>query len=211
MRILRSGKEVKIDDEDFLNKISSYSESVIDLGTGQGAFIYFNALENKNCFYVGLDSCKESMKKYAIKQHKNKIENLIYVIMNAQNIGKVMENKFSQVYVNLPWGSLLQGIFKEELGIINSISKISKSNCKINICFSYDEKFEKNEIEKRELPFLSEEYFESEFKNLYAKYGIVINNIERIVKDKLNFTSKWMKVLTESRSRKFFVISGFKK
>lgn len=211
MRILKSGKEIQIDNETFLSKINSYGKRVIDLGTGQGSFAYFNALENKDCFYVGLDSCKESMKRYAVKQYKNKIENLMYVVMNAQNIDCVMENKFSEVYVNLPWGSLLQGIFKEELGIINSISKISKSGCKIHICFSYDEKFEKNEIEKRELPILDEQYFEFQFKDIYMNYGIVIENVQYVVKDELNFKSKWMKVLTESRSRKFYLISGLKK
>lgn len=211
MRILKSGKEIQISDDEFLNKINSYNKVIIDLGTGQGSFVYFNALENKDCFYVGLDSCRESMKKYAIKQFKNKVENLIYVIMNAQNVDKVMENKFSEVYINLPWGSLLQGIFDEELGIINSISKISKTGCRINICFSYDEKFEKNEIEKRSLPVLNEEYFENQFKKVYDKHNIVIENIEYIVKDKLNFISKWMKVLTESKSRKFYIISGFKR
>ncbi len=211
MRILKSGKEIQITDEEFLNKINSYNKVIIDLGTGQGSFVYFNALENKDCFYIGLDSCRESMKKYAIKQFKNKVENLIYVIMNAQNIDKVLGNKCSEVYINLPWGSLLQGIFNEDLGIINSISKIAKSGCKINICFSYDEKFEKNEIEKRALPELNEEYFENQFKHIYNKHNIVIENIEYIVKDKLTFISKWMKVLTESKSRKFYIINGYKR
>ena len=80
------------------------------------------------------------MKKYGVKQYKNKIDNLMYVVMNAQNLHEVLYNKFSEIYINLPWGSLLQGIFKEELKIIEGISKLSKPECKINICFSYDEK-----------------------------------------------------------------------
>lgn len=211
MRILKSSKEIEITNEEFLNKIENYSECIIDLGTGQGSFVYFNALENKDKFYIGLDSCRDSMKKYGIKQYKNKVNNLMYVVMNAQKLHEVLYNKFREIYINLPWGSLLQGIFKEELKIIEGISKLSKSKCKINICFSYDEKFEKNEIEKRELPELNESYFKNVFIPTYNKYGIEVESIEYISKDKLSFQSKWMKILTESKSRKFYLIACEKK
>ena len=210
MKVLRSSKEIEITSSDFINKINNYNKVIIDLGTGYGSFVYFNAVNNKDNFYIGLDSCRDSMKKYAVKQYKNKINNLLYVVMNAQNIDNILENKFSEIYINLPWGSLLQGIFKEELNIINSISTLACKGCIINICFSYDEKFEKNEIEKRELPILNEEYFNNELKPLYEKYFIIIHSIDYISKENLNFESKWMHVLSQSKSRKFYTIVGEK-
>ena len=69
----------------------------------------------------------------------------------------------------------------------------------------------KNEIEKRELPELNESYFKEVFIPRYNKYGIEVESIEYISKDKLSFQSKWMKVLTESKSRKFYVIVCEKK
>lgn len=211
MRILRSSKEIEMSSEEFLNRIEGYDDILIDLGTGQGAFVYFNACENRNVFYIGLDSCRDSMKKYAIKQYKNKIENLIYVVMNAQKVDDIFKNKISKVYINLPWGSLLQGIFKEELNIINSISFLLKSYGELNMCFSYDEKFEKYEIEKRGLPKLNEEYFNQVFIPMYLRYGIKINSINYISKSDINFRSKWMHVLSESKERMFYLISGEKK
>lgn len=210
MRILRSGKEIEITNEDFLLKMNKYDRFIIDLGTGQGAFVYYNALENNKCFYVGLDSCGNSMKKYAIKQYKNRVNNLIYVIMNAQKIDDIFKNRFSEIYINLPWGTLLEGIFKEELGIVNSISSLALSGCKINICFSYDDRFEKCEIERRGLPKLNTEYFEKIFKPIYEKYNIDIKSID-VLKGVLNFRSKWMHVLSESKDREFYLIVGEKK
>ncbi|BAK81735.1 16S rRNA (adenine(1408)-N(1))-methyltransferase NpmA [Candidatus Arthromitus sp. SFB-rat-Yit] len=210
MKILRSSKEIELSREEFLNKIKSYDDLVIDLGTGQGAFVYFSALENKNKFYVGLDSCGDSMKKYAIKQYKNKLENLVYIIMNAQNIDNLLYNMFSEVYINLPWGSLLEGIFKEELGIIYNISKLLVDSGKMKICFSYNDKFEKMEIEKRNLPDLNESYFD-DFKMLYSKYNIEIHDINLVLKDEIPFESKWVKVLGESNRREFYIINGYKK
>lgn len=209
MRILRSSKEIEISNEEFLLKINGYNKLIIDLGTGQGSFVYYNALENRECFYIGLDSCGDSMKKYAIKQYKNKVNNLIYVIMNAQKIDDIFKNRFSEIYINLPWGTLLEGIFKEELNIINSISLIALSGCKINICFSYDDRFEKCEIERRGLPKLNSEYFEKNFKPIYDKYNIDIKSIE--LKERVNFRSKWIHVLSESRGREFYLIVGEKK
>ena len=58
MRILRSSKEIELGNEDFLDKIKSYDKLIIDLGTGQGAFVYFSALDNKNNFYIGLSNIK---------------------------------------------------------------------------------------------------------------------------------------------------------
>lgn len=211
MRILKSSKEIEINKEEFLNKIENYENLVIDLGTGQGAFVYFNAVENKETFYIGLDSCRDSMKKYGVKQYKNKVQNLIYVVMNAQKIDDILIGKFHEVYINLPWGSLLEGLFKEEFRIIENISKLLREDGIVHICFSYDDKFEKHEIEKRELPYLDEPYFENEFKPLYNKYNIEINSIDLVSKDGLSFESKWMKVLGESNRREFYIITGRKK
>lgn len=211
MKILRSSKEIELTDEEFLNRVDGYEDLIIDLGTGQGAFVYFNALSNQNNFYIGLDSSRDSMKRYAVKQYKSKIENLIYVVMNAQKIDSILFGKFKEVYVNLPWGSLLQGIFKEELGIIENLSKLLCEDGLFHICFSYDTKLEKNEIEKRDLPGLGEDYFENVFKPLYGKYSLNVDFIELISKDEIPFESKWMKVLGESNRRKFYIIDGHKK
>ena len=211
MRILRSSKEIELGNEDFLDKIKSYDKLIIDLGTGQGAFVYFSALDNKNNFYIGLDSCGNSMKKYAIKQYKNKVSNLIYIIMNVQNIDNLLYNMFSEVYINLPWGSLLEGLFKEELGIVHNISKLLIDGGMIKICFSYNDKFEKMEIEKRNLPLFNDEYFRNIFRPLYYKYNIEIEEINLILKDDIPFESKWAKVLGESNRRDFYIINGYKK
>ncbi len=210
MRVLNSSKEIEISDENFLCRIRGYKKLIIDLGTGQGSFVYFNAVSNKHCFYIGLDSCGDSMKKYSVKQYKNKVANLIYLVMNVQNIISILENRFSEIYINLPWGSLLEGLFKEEMGVIRSISKLAVTGCLINICFSYDRKIENNEIEKRGLPDIDEEYFNRIFKPMYAKYKLNINAIDYIAKDEVRFRSKWMNVLSDSRYRKFYVITGTK-
>lgn len=210
MRVLRSSKEVNISNEDFLTRIDGYNKFIVDLGTGQGSFVYYNALENRDYFYIGLDSCGDSMKKYSVKQYKNKVSNLMYVVMNVQKIDDILKNRFSEIYINLPWGTLLEGIFKEELGIINSISSLSLKGCRINMCFSYNDKFEKCEIEKRGLPNLNNEYFEEIFKPMYEKYDINIKTID-FSRGNLNFRSKWMHILTESKNREFYLIVGEKK
>lgn len=211
MKVLRSSKDIELSHEDFLSMIKSYDKLIIDLGTGQGAFVYFSALDNKDNFYIGLDSCGDSMKKYAIKQYKNKVNNLIYIIMNVQNIDSLLWNMFSEVYINLPWGSLLEGLFKEELGIIHNISKLLIDGGIIKICFSYNDKFEKIEIEKRNLPVLNDKYFNSVFRPLYYKYNIKIDDIDLISKNDIPFESKWVKVLGESNRREFYIINGYKK
>lgn len=211
MKVLRSSKDIELSHEDFLSMIKSYDKLIIDLGTGQGAFVYFSALDNKDNFYIGLDSCGDSMKKYAIKQYKNKVNNLIYIIMNVQNIDSLLWNMFSEVYINLPWGSLLEGLFKEELGIIHNISKLLIDGGIIKICFSYNDKFEKIEIEKRNLPVLNDKYFNSVFRPLYYKYNIEIDDIDLISKNDIPFESKWVKVLGESNRREFYIINGYKK
>lgn len=210
MKVLRSSKEIEITDQEFLDRIKGYKELVIDLGTGQGSFVYFNACENKDIFYVGIDSCRDSMKKYGVKQYKNKVDNILYCVMNAQKMDEVLYNKFSKVYINLPWGSLLQGLFKEEFNIINTISLLLRSCGEVRMCFSYDDRFEKCEIEKRELPFLDDDYFKNEFIPMYLRYGIKIEDINYISKEEIDFRSKWMHVLTESKSRKFYIITGKK-
>ena len=61
MIVLEGKKSINISKEDFLNKISEYSSLCIDIGTGQGAFIYKKAKENPDVFCIGLDSAGDNI------------------------------------------------------------------------------------------------------------------------------------------------------
>ena len=123
IKILNGKNVIDIDKNDFFSKIEGYSNFEIDLGTGDGAFPYFKALNDKDTFFIGLDASKDMVIKYSVKLNKNRknMSNLMYVICNVENIDNVFNDLFNKVYVNLPWGTLLEGILKDELKILNTL------------------------------------------------------------------------------------------
>ena len=86
MRILKGTKISVIDRNEFLKTIGESKRVTIDLGTGDGRFVYQNALENPSNFYIGIDPAASQMEDYSKKSLKRKLKNsnAIYNCINAE-------------------------------------------------------------------------------------------------------------------------------
>ncbi len=61
MKCLKGKVIQEINRDDFHHMIKDYTHIVMDIGTGEGEFIYGQARKNPGTLYIGLDSCAEMM------------------------------------------------------------------------------------------------------------------------------------------------------
>ena len=212
MRVLSGSSIKEISEIEFKNIIKGYKSLIVDIGTGEGEFAYKNAKLNQDKMYIGIDTSADSMRQYSIKSakkpEKGGLNNVLYVIGNACDLPDVLSCVADSIFINLPWGSLRDGVIKGEHNFLYNIRKISKANATIEICISYCDRYEKQEIECRQLPELTVSYLNNALNGIYKRYGIYISQVSVLSNEDLRrIETKWAKKLGFGKKRDVYYIS----
>lgn len=211
MKILAGSRIEEIAAAEFENIIKGYKALVMDIGTGEGEFVYKKAKQNPDVMYIGIDTSADFMRRYSLKAcrkpERGGLRNLMYVIGNADALPDALTCTADIIYVNLPWGSLRDGIIKGEHEILSNIRKVSKTNASLEIYVGYSELYEKQKIESRRLPELSLSYLNSSLRAKYKGYGLNIVKATVLDNEDLKkLDTKWAKKLGFGKKRDIFYI-----
>lgn len=207
----RTAKEISEDELRLL--ICAYDKVCIDIGTGDGKNIYRKAKNDKETFYIGLDPVKENMEETAVKiakkPEKGGVENTLLVVSTAENLPPELYGIADYITVLFPWGVLLEGIVKPEEEFIAALRKAAKPRAKFEFITTYSANCEENMMETRNMPELSTEYFNGEYKDRLSQYGLTVQNVELFDNEYVkSFDSKWARRLAFGRKRDFYRITG---
>ena len=211
LKILK-GKEI-IDVDSIDNITSQYNKIIIDLGTGNGKFVYEQAINNSDNFYIGMDPIADNIIDYYKKKKKSfkryNLDNTMFLISAIENIPKELFDTVDEIYVNFPWGSLLEGIVKGDHTILKNIFLIGKSNAFIHFTFTYSSIYEAGEIERRGLPELSIEYINTILRNKFMEAGLDIVDYGLLDENNLkSFGTLWSKRIYLGKDRVVYYIDS---
>ena len=108
--------------DDLRAKAAEYQYVHIDLGTGDGLFAWRLAKQSPDTFVIGIDAARESLRegsaRAAKKPARGGAPNAVFLCMNVLEMPEGLEAFADVVYINFPWGSLLQAVarpFEENL------------------------------------------------------------------------------------------------
>lgn len=209
-KILKNKEIVNLD---FMKSILlDYNKIVVDLGTGNGKFIYEKAIKTPDVFYIGIDPIEENIVEYYKKKKKlksYKLQNLVFVISAIQDIYEGLFDLADEIYINFPWGSLLEGIVKGDQYLLENIYSLSKDKGNIYLTFTYSNIYEAGEIERRGLPLLSLEYLDNVLRNKFMAAGLSIIDYGYLAKDRLkSFGTLWAKRIYLTKDRQVYYIEA---
>lgn len=89
--------------------IAPYREAgiVLDIGTGDGRFVFAAAKANPNRFYIGIDANAKPLEKRSIKitrkRAKGGMPNAMFVQAAVEDLPEELDGIASEIYVNFPW------------------------------------------------------------------------------------------------------------
>ncbi len=129
MEIIRGKQASFIDASALTECLNGYNFIHLDLGTGDGHFVQHVAQAHPNSFVVGLDACRENLHKVSSKVPAN----ALFVIANAQALPHELHGQFTQVSINFPWGSLLQGLLANDSAVLSGIAAVTRPNATLEI------------------------------------------------------------------------------
>lgn len=206
MEILHGKKSIEIGAAEFKEMASPYREVVIDIGTGDGKFIYELARKQPGTFCIGVDAARENLATCSSKIYKKParggMPNALYVIANAEKLPDELSGIAAAIWIILPWGSLLKGSVLGDPILLRNITKIARPGAALCMFVNYDLKYEPAEIHKLNLPELSFQYIEGPLTEIYLREGIIIeewNFLDNKAMRKI--TSTWARRLGYGRAR----------
>lgn len=172
---------------------------VIDLGTGDGRFVYQWARKNPKKFYIGIDANPRPLEKISEKIHrkpaKGGMGNVLFLQASLDDLPSELDGLADEVHVHFPWGSLLRVVAAgDEAGLV-SLRKICSTEALLEIIIGIDSERDRSEIERLGLEQITIDYIDRVLATRYRTAGF--NILERGILDR----SEWPKVETSWAKR----------
>jgi len=180
-----------------IDRIPEFNRVEIDLGTGDGRFVYKKALENPNTLFIGIDPSQKQLQIYSKKANRKKLDNTLFVIGSIEILPPELKNCADKLNIILPWGSLLESIVKPTKNTISKLLGLLKKDGEIEMIFGYDPNFDV----KASIPEINLEYVESTIIPAFSEMGICTLEIPK------DLDTTWSKKLKSSKKRELFKLN----
>jgi 16S rRNA (adenine(1408)-N(1))-methyltransferase len=172
---------------------------VIDIGTGDGFFVYQCARQNPNKFYIGIDPNPRPLEKVSEKIHrkpdKGGLPNVLFIQAAIEDLPSELDGVADEVHVHFPWGSLLRGIATGDEICLRNLRRVCASKAVLEIVIGIDPDRDSSEIERLELNVITLADIEPELISRYQTAGFEILECGVVAQ------SEWAKLRTSWAKR----------
>jgi 16S rRNA (adenine(1408)-N(1))-methyltransferase len=210
---LLQGTKVIEAERDWREKVPAAERVVIDLGTGDGRYVYENARADPDGLYIGVDPDASAMAEYAYKAARKParggVANAHYVVAAVGQLPEELAGLADLVTVNFPWTGLLRGIIRPEPAVLEAIASLGATGCRFEVVLTYDPVHDKAALEGEDAPPLDYAYIDSTLLPAYAAAGLQITGRRGLSQDEaLAIPSTWGRRLLHGRPRDVYHIRG---
>ena len=129
METIRGRKSLDLDFNDWKDRLANYHRILLDLGTGDGRYVRTLAERRPDCFIIGVDACRENLREHS----QAKLQNMLFVIAEAQALPRELNGLVSHITVNFPWGSLLEDLLAGNSVLIRGLESVTRSAASIEL------------------------------------------------------------------------------
>jgi len=179
---------------------------IIDIGTGDGRFVYQSARRNPNKFYIGIDPNVRPLEKISEKIHRKPSKggspNVMFIQAAVENLPPELDAVADEVHVHFPWGSLLRAVVVGDVALLQNLRRICAADALLEVVIGIDPVRDKSEHERLGLQPLTLEIVDAVLVPNYAAAGFEI--IERGViaaSEWPEFETSWAKRLQGNEQR----------
>lgn len=172
---------------------------VIDIGTGDGLFVYQSARRNPKKLYIGVDANTRPLEKISEKIHrkpaKGGLPNALFVQAAVEDLPSELDGVADEVHVHFPWGSLLRAMATGDRVVLQNLRRICSPGALLEVVVGLDPDQDRSEMERLGLQPVSLAYIDSTLVPRYREAGFEV--LER----GLLSASAWAKLQTSWAKR----------
>lgn len=184
---------------------------VVDIGTGDGLFVYQCAQKNPKKFYIGIDANPRPLEKISEKIHrkpaKGGLPNVLFIQSAVEDLPPELNGIADEVHVHFPWGSLLRAMATGDKAVLNNLRRICSSEALLEVVIGLDPERDRTETERLGLQPLTTTYIDSMLRPNYRDAGFEIFERGAISPSEWpKLQTSWAKRLQGSASRSLIYI-----
>lgn len=147
----------------------------MDLGTGDGSFVYKLARLHPDRFYIGIDAQSSAMEKVSEKIHrkpaKGGLPNVLFIQAAVESLPAELDGVADEVHIHFPWGSLLGAVAAGDEAVLRNLRRICAPDAWLEIVIALDPERDRAEVERLGLDPLSPEFLETTLIPRYRAAG----------------------------------------
>ena len=125
---------------------------IIDIGTGDGRFVYQSARRNPNKFYIGIDPNTRPLEKISEKIHRKPTKggapNVLFIQSAVEDLPEELDGVANEVHVHFPWGSLLRAVAMGDVEVLRNLRRVCAEGALLEVVIGIDPVRDKTEIER---------------------------------------------------------------
>lgn len=174
---------------------------IIDIGTGDGRYVYQSARRNPNKFYIGIDPNTRPLEKISEKIYRKTAKggapNALFIQSAVEDLPAELDGVANEVHVHFPWGRLLRAVAMGDAGVLKNLRRICADDGLLEVVIGIDPVRDKTEIERLGIGALSSEFIDAVLAPNYRAAGFEI--IERGIRThSQSVDTSWAKRLQRS-------------
>jgi 16S rRNA (adenine(1408)-N(1))-methyltransferase len=179
---------------------------IVDIGTGDGRFVYESAKENPTKFFIGIDPNTKPLEKISMKATRNPakggVANALFVRAAIEELPTELDNTADEIHIHFPWGSLLGAIANGDERILRSLHRISAPGCLLEVVIGFDPKRDRRELERLEIGDFSLDYVRNTLASRYSNRGLKLKESGVLAKGEwTRLHTSWARRLSPNDAR----------
>lgn len=151
---------------------------MIDIGAGDGLFVYQSARRNPRKFYIGIDANPRPLAKISEKidrkPAKGGLANVLFLQAAVEDLPAELNGTADEIHVHFPWGSLLRSVAIADPLVLNNLRQVCCKEALLEVVIGVDPERDRTELERLGIPVMSIEYIDSALTGAYNKSGFEI-------------------------------------
>lgn len=184
---------------------------IVDIGTGDGEFVYKIAKDNPDRFIIGIEPHHKGLERISARVYKKPsrggIKNALFVLSEIDEMPEELNGIANQVFINFPWAGLLKSLLLAEDAAWGPVKRICKDGAFIDVIFAYEESTEENEFKRLGLPAVDITYLKNVLAPKLENQGLEVLEIKDVNYESIKkYPSSWAKKLGYGRDRKYFYL-----
>ena len=178
---------------------------VVDIGTGDGTFVYQAARENPNKFFIGIDANAKPLAKVSEKIHRRQKKggapNALFLLAAVEDLPNELDGVADEVHVHFPWGSLLAAFASGRVEVLKNVRRICSSDALLEVVIGLDVDRDQMELSRLGIEEFNPAYVRYALLPLYRSAGFEITETGELRNWSALHTS-WAKRLRMNQQRR---------
>jgi 16S rRNA (adenine(1408)-N(1))-methyltransferase len=129
MEIIRGKHALFMDSCALGERLAGYNMVQVDIGTGDGRFVWHMARACPDGFTIGIDANRDNLRQTS----RCAPANALFIIANARSLPYELQGLASHITINFPWGSLLEGLLEHDAALLTGLCSIAQPGTGLEI------------------------------------------------------------------------------